>query len=247
MFPYMRNTELAPPKLNTLDADEEVAYADTSVETWQIIWFFREQLRPVKIEDIEPESRTCDICTEGFTDSHRALRLPCNHIFGEPCIKKWFTPFSKCVPVAEERPRPEGANSCPNCRREFFPEQSVADSLPAIETRIKLWDKAYASVGIELSNMEHWARDDILRYLGSYAARGDDDYYPYITPQCPYPDWAHRRLQDFSVKLKHKSLTPLQERLRQSLELLATNGFPGGSTWRLNGVDRELNLEVHDG
>lgn len=224
------------PKVNTLDVDEQVTYADTAVATWQIIWFFLDDLEPVNIADMEPESRTCDICAEDFTGSHRALRLPCNHIFGEGCIKKWLTPFSRCVPVAQERPRPEGANSCPNCRREFFPEQRVADSLPAMETRIQLWDKAYASVGIELSDMERWARADLLRYLGSHV-HGEDDYYPDLTPPCPYPLWAHRRLHAFSLRLKRKNLTPVQEHLRGSLESLATNGIPGGSRWRPNGFD----------
>ena len=48
----------------------------------------------------------------------RPMRLkPCNHIFGNRCIKNWLTPG------------PEGgnSNSCPACRQVLFPRETVED------------------------------------------------------------------------------------------------------------------------
>ena len=68
------------PKVNTLDIDPTLAYADTSSETCWIIGFFLKGLRPVEIAGLEPEDRNCPICAEDYRiDFHRAVRLPCNH------------------------------------------------------------------------------------------------------------------------------------------------------------------------
>lgn len=83
------------PNVNTLDVDEQWTYADTAKETWQIIKFFLEELKPVNTEDLDAENGTCSICVEKFTkDLHRPVRLPCNHCFGEPCIKIWLSPYA---------------------------------------------------------------------------------------------------------------------------------------------------------
>ena len=129
------------------------------------------------------------------------------------------------------RGNPVDANTCPKCRREFFPEQRAVDGLPEIEARIKLWDMAYAHVGIALSETEFRAREDLLRYLGSYFTRGFDEYYPSDSERRNCPTWTHQRLFFFSNRLKQKRLEPVQEHLRQALEDFARLSFPV-ITWR---------------
>lgn len=224
------------PKVNTLDVFEQRTYADTSTETWRIIQFFLEDLKPVNAADLELGDRKYGICGQDFTlDFHRALWLPCNHIFGEPCIKIWLSPYAPWTPSAGAAGgTPVGANTCPTCRREFFPEQRAVDSLPEIEARIKLWDMAYAHVGVALSEREFRAREDLLRYFGSYFARELDEYYPSNSERQNRPTWANQRLFLFSSMLKQESLTPVQEHLRQGLDEFASQSFPVGMTWRRN-------------
>lgn len=224
------------PNLNLLDVDEEYTYADTATETWQVIKFFLNELKPVNPEDLGPEERKCHICAEDFTTRvHGAVRLPCNHIFGESCIKIWLRPYARYMPIQGERwGEPVGANNCPLCRQVFFPKQEAVDILPLMQTRIELWDKTYAHFGIALSDTERQAREDILRYLKSYGARSLDVYYPYFTVWSSYVTWAHERLLKFSRALKSYPLTPVQQHLRQCLEQVAREGFPGKSRWRQN-------------
>jgi hypothetical protein len=47
---------------------------------------------------------TCQICTEYFSATHQPVKLPCKHIFGHECIKKWL------------RTGHGNNTSCPNCR-----------------------------------------------------------------------------------------------------------------------------------
>lgn len=232
------------PKMNTLDIVSDWTYADISTETLQIIRFFLEDMVPIDTANIEPVDSACDICADDLT-SHRAVRLPCNHMFGENCIKKWLSPFMAEIPPALDWGMPVGANTCPKCRREFFPLQTLSDMWPAIFTRIKLWDQAYASVGIALSETESRARDDICRYLRENYGRGHIESNPEFTNKSPYPMWAHQRLLMFSHELKLHNLTPLQKHLREGLEEIATHGFPGGSRW-LRGNDGSVYLEVQD-
>ncbi|MCJ1425182.1 hypothetical protein MMC29_003070 [Sticta canariensis] len=224
------------PKVNTLDVFEQRTYGDTFTETWRIIQFFLEDMKPVNTADLELGDRKCEICRQDFTlDFHRAVRLPCNHTFGEPCIKSWLSPYAPWTPSAGAAGgTPVGANTCPTCRREFFPEQSAVDSLPEIEARNKLWDMAYAHVGIALSEREFRAREDLLRYLDSYFARELDEYYPSNSERRNCPTWSNQRLFLFSNMLKQERLTPVQEHLRQGLEVFASQSFPVGMTWRRN-------------
>ena len=65
------------PKVNTLDVFEQRTYADTSTETWRIIQFFLEDLKPVNAADLDLGDGQCEICRQNFTsDFHRALQLP---------------------------------------------------------------------------------------------------------------------------------------------------------------------------
>ncbi|KAF2827795.1 hypothetical protein CC86DRAFT_465641 [Ophiobolus disseminans] len=43
--------------------------------------FISTQLQPVE---------TCSICTDVFSAEHQPVTLPCKHIFGHECIKKWL-------------------------------------------------------------------------------------------------------------------------------------------------------------
>ena len=233
------------PAVITLDVHEQFTYARTSVETLRVIRFFLEELKPVNTTDIESEDSNCAICTEKFTtEAHRPVRLPYNHIFGKTCIEHWLRPYASLQVMPEdqsdERALSLGANTCPQCRRIFFPRHVAIDSLTDIEMRIKFWDMAYAHVGITLSGNERRAREDLLRYLGSYSARGLDVYYSYWHKGKGWQQslgWHEQRLLDFSLRLATQSLTPEQENLRQRLEEIARVGFPSGVRWWRNDQD----------
>ena len=62
-----------------------------------------------------PEGNECDVCQEkyGKVDLHTGardapVRLPCQHIIGSDCIRKWVSPGEY------------GKNTCPFCRYVFF-------------------------------------------------------------------------------------------------------------------------------
>lgn len=74
--------------------------------------FLHELLQSSNIEKIKGER--CSICLEEFETLSRetgtievATRLPCKHLVGSACISTWL----------------KDNNSCPICRREFFPAQ----------------------------------------------------------------------------------------------------------------------------
>lgn len=48
----------------------------------------------------------CVICSEPFAEvgEHKAVSLKCGHIFGDSCIRRWYTQFNKrSCPVCKER------------------------------------------------------------------------------------------------------------------------------------------------
>lgn len=228
------------PEEITLDVCELRTYALISIGTWHVIKFFLKELKPVNIWDIEPEDCQCDICTEDFTaDFHCAVRLPCNHIFGKTCIESWLRPYVSSEACSGQEFPSWGANSCPKCRRVFFPPHKifgVIDNLADIEIRIRYFDMVYAHIGITLSQQEREAREDLLQYLGSYSARHLDTYYPYLdfdSVKLSNTLWAQRRLLYFCSVLKFENLIPAQEYLRQRLEDIGRHGFPGDvRLWR---------------
>lgn len=61
--------------------------------------------------DLKP-TETCVICTEPFSETHQPVALPCRHIFGHTCIKKWL------------RNGRGNTNSCPFCRHIIFDQAS---------------------------------------------------------------------------------------------------------------------------
>ena len=233
------------PKTNTLDIDPRLAYADTSSETWRVIRFFLEELRPVEIAGLEPEDRNCPICAENYKiDFHRPVRLPCNHCFGESCITKWLSPFipwSKNAgltkTILQNHP---GANTCPSCRQVFFPRQRAIDCLPQIEVRIKFWDWAYAHAGIALSEREHQAREGLLRYIGGCSARGLDEFYPseLVRPGSEsrkFELYAFLRfLKRVTALNSRRNLTPIQIQLARRLQHMSERLDGGYMRWRRN-------------
>jgi len=64
------------------------------------------------LEDIEAD-RTCSICQNVYWDdnarateedpSHRAVQLPCGHVFGNMCIKSWMIPVIKSCPICRQK------------------------------------------------------------------------------------------------------------------------------------------------
>lgn len=253
------------PKVNTLDIVDGQTYANTATETWQLLKFFLDEIIPVDDGDQAPEKGKCPICTEDFTTTgHQAVRLPCNHVFGQRCIETWLSPAS----AWSGRDAPEweglrfGANTCPMCRRVCFPEQRGVDFLSDIEARIQIWDLAYAHVGIALSDRECRARDDILRFLNAYYFPRMNQYFPELTPSASLhlPSvslwWACTKLHHFSHLLQNEELTPVQEQLRHGLEqvaiLIVLHGpelglMEGGEVVRHDEDDRKTVLDGERG
>jgi hypothetical protein len=64
----------------------------------------------------------CLICTEAFSADHQPVTLPCRHIFGHECIKKWL------------RTGRGNNNSCPHCRLVIYqrPEPKPSFDAPSI-------------------------------------------------------------------------------------------------------------------
>ena len=67
---------------------------------------------------VHSEGESCAVCLEKYGTLSRetgtievAIRLPCNHLIGSGCITTWL----------------KENNSCPICRREFFPAQRRPD------------------------------------------------------------------------------------------------------------------------
>ena len=77
-------------------------------------------------EVLKREAETeCGICKLEYKAPENAddkpeqpIVLPCNHTFGESCLKKWLSPTDG------------KGNTCPTCRRKLFPSWPSDDSAP---------------------------------------------------------------------------------------------------------------------
>ena len=64
-------------------------------------------------------AETCIICTEPFGTTHHPVSLPCQHIFGAKCIRKWL------------RKGKGNAGVCPTCRYVVFERKTAQSSFNA--------------------------------------------------------------------------------------------------------------------
>ena len=84
------------------------------------------------------------------------IALPCNHTFGESCLKKWLSPTDG------------KGNTCPTCRRRLFPPWPSDDPAPAEEIQefditehglqLRGNDDEMPSISRRLEERIHWQR-----------------------------------------------------------------------------------------
>lgn len=53
---------------------------------------------------------SCTICLDDFDNNEKLLKLKCNHIYHEKCIKTWF----------------KNKSNCPNCNSSFSSEDNIS-------------------------------------------------------------------------------------------------------------------------
>ena len=56
------------------------------------------------------KTRECYICLKNFSQTSKVRRLPCNHMFCEPCLIPWFISNSVC-PTCKYKLKEEGSES----------------------------------------------------------------------------------------------------------------------------------------
>lgn len=141
------------------------AYAGTSISEWKLLSLRVEILKPVKLDDIEPENQQCDICQESFspsedgTSQEKPVSLPCGHVFGKECIAGWMADSHGNSAV-----RLETTFTCPKCRTKFTDPISEVQA-PKIESRLRFWDLVYEKLGILRSVEEEECRKCLWRFV----------------------------------------------------------------------------------
>lgn len=92
----MSNSEPRVVPENMLVLSPEEVYAGISKLDLDAIVGRLEFSKPVKLEDLELEDQSCEICRESFTRADDDIRpeqpisLPCGHVFGKECISDWI-------------------------------------------------------------------------------------------------------------------------------------------------------------
>lgn len=83
----------------SLDPDE--TYAGSTFGEWLAIAEQVRNFKPLKIEDLKPQERVCEICFEPFgpsddgSPSEEPIRLQtCGHVFGHVCLYSWLATFA---------------------------------------------------------------------------------------------------------------------------------------------------------
>jgi hypothetical protein len=84
-----------------------------------------------------PIDPTCTICLESDGLAHEPCKLPCGHVFGEKCIKRW----------------PDEHSTCPLCRVDYREELCDGD----YEIDVEFEHVGYISEGEEYSNPEYYS------------------------------------------------------------------------------------------
>lgn len=171
------NTGQTPPP-DTFVLFDNMAYACTSIKTFDVAEYLLTQLEPIDIEDLDSDNRSCVICQEKFRvsehqkHSHTPVRTPCGHIFGQKCIMRWLQALNSWgleeeyedIPEQSVRLEEEGNTSCPVCRTEFFPPFQT-ESLVRLMQRLMLWDMALSSAEVEISDYEQHTRQILWEYV----------------------------------------------------------------------------------
>ncbi|MCJ1427600.1 hypothetical protein MMC29_005503 [Sticta canariensis] len=81
---------------NSFVLNHDEAYAGISTAEWEAIVEQSNFLKPVQLDDIEPDKLECDICRQSFGsaddggDPEMPVALPCGHIFGKDCVSDWI-------------------------------------------------------------------------------------------------------------------------------------------------------------
>ena len=238
------------PKPNEFVIPELEAYATTDINIWKAAEFIMTKLEPVRLEDLDPDDRRCAICQQEFRVSedpklsHVPVKTVCGHVFGEPCIIKWLDPL--CYWGITEGAQPTicgmdtslitAANtSCPTCRREFFPRPK-REPMESLAANLWLWDNAYAFAGVARSEKEERSREHLWQYV-KYC-RAIDEFELSELVQYDLFGNAMAYLEKFAQWLKtHRALTPVQEALREQLEIIGRREVPG-TIWKAGDSSR---------
>ena len=75
---------------------ENEAYAGISKTDWDKIILQLDTVKSVKLDDLEPTRKECDICRQSFltaddgTTPENPVSLPCGHVFGSLCLSRWI-------------------------------------------------------------------------------------------------------------------------------------------------------------
>ena len=100
----LQTSNITPIHASTMVVSQEPSLArrdrgSSSASQKAMDTFINTQLQPVEC---------CIVCTEPFSATHQPVVLPCKHIFGQECIKRWL------------RSGRGNTSSCPNCRQVVF-------------------------------------------------------------------------------------------------------------------------------
>lgn len=220
------STDTQTPRPNEFAISKDTAYAVTDVEIWEIIEYLVTKLRPVRLEDLDPDDRVCSICqeellgSEDVSPSHAPVKIMCGHIFGRKCIIRWLNPLCTWeFLINHQTAHPDqllyANSSCPMCRADCVPEV-VVEAAELVACRLCFWDMAYASAGVARSEREERSRASLVKHIiycrSIYEDKTDEEW------DLDLFKVVQDSLLGFVESLKRQTLTAEQERLRKRLE-----------------------------
>ena len=88
---------------------------------------FLESLPILALADLRSDSLECPFCIEPYQNSPRSerpVRLPCNHVMGKDCLRKWLNSSEANA----------NNNACPTCRAVLFKREDELDDDTEDET-----------------------------------------------------------------------------------------------------------------
>ena len=133
-------------------------------------WTLLDSLPAIGLRRIPKEDRACLICTNDFTGAMDsagwapvARKLPCGHLFCQPCLERWFSNRN----LSQN-------NTCPTCRRVCFELTPAVDTLDGLQANSDLADLLILA-GHEWDEREKsdalWVKKTLLRHY-AHAAMG---------------------------------------------------------------------------